>query len=79
MELLILKYKDKYIKYKDGQYFFCGMDKASVFPIKNAKEILDHILNLHKDGFSDATVMKLIIKEIPFNINNWINHYEPKT
>ena len=76
MNLLIIKYKDKYVRHKDGQYIFCGMDKASVFPMTDLEDVKDHILNLRRNGFSEATIAKLIVEEAPFNIDDRINHNE---
>jgi len=74
MELLILKQKDSYVRYKDGEYLFCGMDKASVFPMSKIQEVKDHILNLQNNGFPEATIGKLIIEEVPFNVDEGIEH-----
>ncbi len=69
MVLLILKHKDKYIRHKQEEYALCDMDKASVFPMSKIQEVKDHLQNLRNNGFPEASVGRLIIKEVPFDID----------
>ncbi len=70
MDLLILKTKDKYIRFKKDEYVICDMDKASVFPMSRIQEVREHLLNLRRKGFTDVSVNKLLIKEVPYDIEN---------
>ncbi len=68
MDLLILKTKDKYIRFKNDEYIICDMDKASVFPMSRIQEARENLLNLRKMGFTDVSVSRLIINEVPYDI-----------
>lgn len=69
VELLILKNKEMFVRYKNGEYTLCGMDKASVFPLSGLPEVRRHLDALHKKGFPDASIGKLLIQEVPFDMD----------
>ncbi len=72
MDLLIIKNKDRYIRFKDGEYIICDMDKASVFPMSRIEDVREHMENLVDKGFTDIYAGKLIIKEVSFDIKKGV-------
>jgi len=65
-ELLIIKAGENYYRFKDGNYFPCDMNKASVFPIERLDEAKELCSTLHKDGIPEASLKKLFIIEEPY-------------
>ena len=66
-ELLILKHNAGYIRVKDELYMNCGMDKASAFPVTELKTVENHRLELTHQGFVNAAIYRLIIREEPLS------------
>lgn len=62
-ELIIIKNKTSYIRFKNDNYRSCSFDKASVFPIEQLDSVKEHIANLKKLGFEDVCIKKLVITE----------------
>ncbi len=65
-ELLIIKAKDGYYRFKPEGYFLCELNKASVFPLDRVGEAKALCATLHRDGITEAALMKLIITEEPY-------------
>jgi hypothetical protein len=65
-ELLIIKAGEIYYCFKDGIYFPCEMNKASVFPLERAGEAKELCAALHRGGIADASLKKLFIIEEPY-------------
>ncbi|MBN2039080.1 MAG: hypothetical protein JW864_03500 [Spirochaetes bacterium] len=65
-ELLIIKNNSEYIRFIDGSYKICGLDKASVFPVEQLFKVKEYITKLKMIGFEDACIKKLIITEEDF-------------
>lgn len=72
MELLILKHRNRYIRYTDREYKLCSMDKASVFPLSRLRDVVEHLTVLRAGGYPDASVGKLMIQEVPYDMD-WGN------
>jgi len=70
MELLIIKTEKNYIGFKDGEYIVCGLDKASVFPLKQIESVRNHVKNLKELRFQTVSISKLTITESPFIPND---------
>jgi hypothetical protein len=66
MELLIIKSRDRYFRFKKNIYETCPMNKASVFPLEKVAEIKICKKKLDDDGVTDAEIYRLIITEEPF-------------
>ncbi len=66
MELLIIKSRDHYFRFKEDTYETCPMNKASVFPMEKVAEVKITKKKLEDDGIVDAAIFKLIITEEPF-------------
>ncbi len=67
-ELLIIKNNEDYIRVRKDEYFFCSLDKASVFPLDKILSVREHVRSLKNKGFGKACVYKLILTEIPFEV-----------
>ncbi len=65
-ELLIIKGKGCYYRFKDGDYYPCELNKASVFPLDRVEEVRALCNSLHKDGIADISLRKLTIVEEPY-------------
>ncbi len=65
-ELLIIKGKDDYYRFKDGGYHTCELNKASVFPLEQVKEAKRLCSSLSQDGVTEVSIRKLTIKEEPY-------------
>lgn len=63
MELLIIKTRDRYLRFKQGDILEVGLDKASVFPM----ERLDHVKTLEQKaaakGLNPTCIKKLVLTE----------------
>ena len=66
MELLIIKSRDHYFRFKQDTYKTCPMNKASVFPLEKVAEVKILKKKLEDDGIVDAAIYRLIISEEPF-------------
>ncbi len=66
MELLIIKSRDHYFRFKKNTFETCPMNKASVFPLEKISEVKVCKKKLENDGIVDAAIFKLIITEEPF-------------
>ena len=66
MELLIIKSRDHYFRFKKNTYETCLMNKASVFPLEKVVEVKVCKKKLEDDGVADAEIYRLIITEEPF-------------
>ena len=66
MELLIIKSRDHYFRFKKNTYETCPMNKASVFPLEKVAEVKVCKKKLKDDGVADAEIYRLIITEEPF-------------
>lgn len=66
IELLIIKTGDKYIRCKDGKYFRCSLEKASVFPTEKLEHVRGILADLQSRGFPDISLRKLIVTEEPY-------------
>jgi hypothetical protein len=66
MELLIIKSRDHYFRFKKNTYETCPMNKASVFPLEKVAEVKVCKKKLEDDGVPDAEIYRLIITEEPF-------------
>lgn len=66
MELLIIKSRDHYFRFKKNTYETCPMNKASVFPLEKFAEVKVCKKKLEDDGVADAEIYRLIITEEPF-------------
>ncbi len=62
-ELLVIKYNDRYIRVKDGEYTICGLDKASVFPMEKMEEVKEHIKTIREKQNLFPRLFKLILRE----------------
>ncbi|MBF0231645.1 MAG: hypothetical protein HQK62_13890 [Desulfamplus sp.] len=67
-ELIIIKNNSDYIRVKDGKYFLCNLDKASVFPMDKIEEVKDHIKNIRQDKNFSPSIYRLILKEEPLSL-----------
>ena len=65
MELLIIKSGNDYIRVKEEAYLLCGIDKASVYPLKKLSEVRRHVGVICKSGFRDVSIRKLVLTEEP--------------
>jgi len=63
MELLILKTGPHYIRVKEGQFIQTGLDKASVFPMAQKKQVQAHAAALKRQGAQGVVIKKLILTE----------------
>jgi len=66
MELLIIKNRDHYFRFKEDTYETCPMNKASVFPLEKVAEVRVFKKKMEDDGVADAEIYRLIITEEPF-------------
>ena len=66
MELLIIKNKNEYLRVKDREYLFVGLDKASVFPLEKLETVQDHIKKLQDQGFEHIAIYRLKLSEEPY-------------
>ena len=66
MELLIIKNRDHYFRFKEDTYETCPMNKASVFPLEKVAEVRVFKKKMEDDGVADAEINRLIITEEPF-------------
>ncbi len=67
MELLIIKSGEKYIRVKEGSYFICSLDKASVFPFAQMDKVKKHAQSLKKEAFKDIAIFRLVLTEYPID------------
>jgi hypothetical protein len=65
-ELVIIKAGNNYYRFKDGSYFPCDMNKASVFPLERLEEAKELCSTLHQAGIAEASLKKLFIIEEPY-------------
>ncbi len=65
-ELLIIKAKEGYYRFKPEGYFLGELNKASVFPLDRVGEAKALRATLHRDGITGASIMKLTITEEPY-------------
>ncbi len=65
-ELLIIRAKDNYYRFKDGSYFPCRLNKGSVFPLGQVEKAKKLCTILQKDGIAEVSLMKLTIVEEPY-------------
>ena len=63
MELLIIKSGKKYIRFKDNNYLFVKLDKASVFPMDQMDAVKKHESLLQEKGFGNVCIKKLVLTE----------------
>ena len=63
MELLVIKYGDKYVRIKEGEHVLCSIQKTSVFPITDLEEVKYHVLELGRKGHQSPKVYKLVLHE----------------
>ncbi|MEA2114525.1 MAG: hypothetical protein U9P36_03955 [Thermodesulfobacteriota bacterium] len=66
MELLIIKSRDHYFRFKKTTYETCPMNKASVFHLDKVADVKILKKKLVNDGLTDAAIYKLTITEEPF-------------
>ena len=66
MELLIIKSRDHYFRFKKNTYETCPMNKASVFPLEKFAEVKVCKKKLEDDGIADAVIYRLTINEEPY-------------
>ncbi len=66
MELLIIKSRDHYFRFKEDTYKTCPVNKASVFPMEKVAEVQVLRKKLEDDGVTDAAIYRLTIIEEPF-------------
>ncbi len=64
-ELLIVKVGDDYIRFVEGDFQRCGMNKGSVFPLAELEEVQAKCRKM-LIGESFVRLMKLTIVEEPF-------------
>ena len=64
-ELLIVKVGDDYIRFAEGDFQRCGMNKGSVFPLAQLEEVQAKCRKMLA-GESFVRLMKLTIIEEPF-------------
>lgn len=64
-ELLIVKVGDNYIRFAEGDFRRCGMNKASVFPLAELEEVQAKCRKM-LIGESFVRLMKLTIIETPY-------------
>jgi hypothetical protein len=64
MELLIIKFDQKYIRFKDATYLLVGLDKASVYPFDQMDVVQQHESRLRKKGFDNVCIKKLVLTEM---------------
>lgn len=64
-ELLIVKVGDDYIRFAEGDFQRCGMNKASVFPLTELEEVQAKCRKM-LNGESFVRLRKLTIIEEPF-------------
>ncbi len=63
MELLIIKSGSDYIRVKKNRFVFCGLDKASVFPLAMAEAVRALRDRLESEGVEKVSIKKLILTE----------------
>ncbi len=63
MELLIIKSGSDYIRVKENSFVFCGLDKASVFPVDMADEVRSLRKRLESEGAGLVCIKKLVLTE----------------
>lgn len=61
-ELLIVKGNSGYYRFADGEFFICGMNKASVFPLGQLAEV-KRLCEMVKESGAEPKIMKLTISE----------------
>jgi hypothetical protein len=66
MELLIIKSGENYIRFKNGDYLCCKLDKASVFSPEQLEEVKTHVTALKAHSFPQVCIRKLRLTEGPF-------------
>ena len=66
MELLIMKNNNEYVRFKEGDYLFVGLDKASVFPLEKLTTVQGHINKLQAQGFEHVSIYRLKLIEEPY-------------
>ncbi|MDD9301613.1 MAG: hypothetical protein HUK40_04405 [Desulfobacter sp.] len=63
MELLIIKIGDHYLRVKPQGFFKVGLDKASVFPMKNLAQVKTLANEAETKGFKNIVIKKLVLTE----------------
>lgn len=63
MELLIIKNKQTYFRFKDNKYIEVKLDKASVFPLEQMEKVQEHLAKIKQQGFPRACIKKLVLTE----------------
>lgn len=66
MELLVIRSADQYIRVKDGEYLRGGLEKASVFPLRQLDAVRHHAEAAKAAGWEDISLKKLVIIEEDF-------------
>ena len=66
MELLIIKNKNEYVRVKEDDYLFVGLDKSSVFPLEKLETVQGHIKKLQGQGFEHVSIYRLKLSEEPY-------------
>ena len=67
MELLIIKCNDRYIRVRENGFEECGMDKASVFPMKKLSAVKQHAEKARCERNVPVKIYKLTVMEEPFD------------
>lgn len=63
MNLLILKTKNDYLRFKDEQPYIDTLDKASVFPMDQLEKVQRLKKRSTEAGFKDVHIKKLVLTE----------------
>lgn len=63
MNLLILKTKNDYLRFKDEQPYIDTLDKASVFPMDQLEKVQRLKKRSTEAGFNDVHIKKLVLTE----------------
>lgn len=65
MQLLVIKSGGTYLRIKEEDEFWVGLDKASVFPMNRLSRVKDLLTRLLQKGQSDAAIYRLTLTETP--------------
>ncbi len=63
MDLLIIKSRNTYLRFKGRDILEVGLDKASVFPMDRLDEVRELMRQASEKGYANVTIKKLVLTE----------------
>lgn len=66
VELLAVKYGERYLRFRDDDFEFCDMARATVYPLDQQDKIRKKLRTCQERGLAGAGIVKLTIHEEAF-------------